>query len=97
MAGQVGGDYGNPNGTMGTGSACGTTRFGYRLTVRNNQAAMRTVTAGLLEGQVAADGSISIQSGSATLTGKINGPKFNGDLSLGRAGNCRFALDYTKF
>jgi hypothetical protein len=95
--GSFDGNYGNKNGAMGTGAQCNTTRFGFRLTVANGQASMRTVTAGTLSGPVSPDGAIQIQSGSASLTGKITGTKFAGDLALGRNGVCRFALDYTKY
>ena len=57
---------------------------------------MRTVTAGTLEGPVPPDGTVQIQEGNARLRGEIVGPKFTGDLSLGRGGNCHFPLDYTK-
>ena len=88
------GDYGNPEGTMGTGSACGTTRFGSRITVRNGQAALRTVTQGPLEGPVHADGTVEIIHGRATLRGRIDGSKFTGTLSIGN--QCQFALDYKR-
>ena len=89
------GDYGNPNGAMGTGASCSTTRFGFRLAVKNGQASMRTVTAGTLEGPVGPDGTINILQGRTTLQGRINGPKFTGTLSMGP--QCQFPLDYKRF
>ncbi|WP_158743904.1 hypothetical protein [Acidisphaera sp. L21] len=95
-AGSFDGNYWNKNGAMGTGSQCNTTRFGYRLTVKNGQASMRSATAGVLSGPVSPDGTIQIQSGNNSLNGKITDNKFVGDLSMGRTGNCHFPLDYTK-
>ena len=98
QASQYDGEYGNAAGTIGTGGSCGTTRFGFRLSVKNGQASMRTATAGTLEGAVRTDGAVQILQGTVTLSGKITGNKFNGDLAFGsRGATCHFALDYTKF
>ena len=95
QASKFDGEYVSLNGTMGNGSSCSTTRFGFKLSVRNGQASMRTVTAGTLEGAVHPDGDVEIQQGRATLQGRIDGPKFTGTLAMGN--NCQFALNYTRY
>ena len=94
QANKYDGDYGTPYGTMGSGSACSTTRFAFGLKVRNGQASMQTVTQGTLEGAVHPDGSIDIAQGRATLQGKVDGSKFAGVLSIDS--NCQFQLSYPR-
>ena len=81
-AGSFDGNYGNRELASGIGRACGTTRFGYRLTVKDGQASMRSATAGMLEGPVGPDGTVQIRSGGAVLDGKITGNKFAGHLTF---------------
>ena len=91
--GGIDGTYRSPTGGVTGNSACGTTRFGYPIRVVNGNASMQTVSAGRLEGPVAPDGSLLIQSGQATLRGQFSGNQFNGSYTNGR---CSFTLTYMK-
>ena len=89
---QFDGTYFQPGGTSGTG--CGTTILRSALHVKDGKASMQTVTAGLLEGDVKPDGSISIPAGANHLSGKIAGSHFSGELVIGlRNSTCRFGLE----
>ncbi|GAC1339639.1 MAG: hypothetical protein NVSMB18_08220 [Acetobacteraceae bacterium] len=87
------GTYRPPTGGAPGNSACGTTVFGYPIRVKDGAAAMQTVSAGLLEGKIAPDGSLTITAGRATLTGKFAGGHFTGSYSVG---NCMFTMQYDR-
>ena len=74
-------------------AACGTTRFGYPVRVQNGTVSLQTVSAGLLEGPLGPDGSVSLIRGDAGLQGKISGGHFSGTYAKGR---CSFPMELDK-
>src|SRR3954447_11837460 len=87
------GTYRAPQGGVTGNSSCGTTRFGYPLEVTGGHATLQTVSQGQVQGTVSPDGTVSMQQGSANVTGRITGRQFVGRLAVGR---CVFDLNYSK-
>ncbi|MDQ2950380.1 MAG: hypothetical protein M3Y27_31315 [Acidobacteriota bacterium] len=84
--------HGPAGGTFGN-ARCGTTRFGYAIRVKGGVASMQTVSSGLLEGSVGPDGSLNIQAGGSSLTGKFSGSHFSGTFAVRQ---CAFDMQYDK-
>jgi hypothetical protein len=78
--------------TAGTGSCSGNLNAG--IMVRSGVATMATSQRGTFESKIAADGSINIIQGRASLSGKFTGDKFEGNYSGG--GNCTYNLHFQK-
>lgn len=71
---------------------CGT-KITAPLRVNDGTASLQLVSAGLMQGPVAPDGSLAIHSGRNELMGKFSGNHFAGTLAVQ---SCRFDMQYDK-